>query len=783
MKLRAACLVVGFLSLSPSLAPPTVAQTVAESASALPRLVRFGGTAKDIDGHPLAGVVGITFALYSEQTGGAALWLETQNVTADSNGRYVALLGSTKPDGLPTELFTSEQARWVGVQISGQSEQPRVLLVSAPYALKALDAETVGGKPASAFMAAPNSSSSISNDAAVAKGAVARSGLAPALGGGGTKDYVPLWLSSTKLGSSKLFQSAAGKIGVGTTSPAATLDVSGTGNVRDTLTLFPKSNDPTLSVSGTAFSVSNTGLVSFVSGQRFPGTGDGTITGVTAGTDLTGGGTTGNVTVNLDTTKVPRLSAANTFTANQTVNGTLTASSSGITVNAASSSTSGPAVEGSGSFEGVLGIASAGSGVGFGVQGVSGSTSGTGVGGYSVATTGSTYGVYGSNTSNSGMGIYGTSPYIGVEGAATDIGVYGVAGSPSIEGSGKGLRAGVWGDIGGNSASYAGVVGTADDNYAGYFASDSGAVPTMFVDNDDVTAGDEVFVAYMLGVNALATIGDPGCNTGFIALQLGQQGMSDCINYTLAGGNNGHTYINAVSGSAVHLRVNSVDQVVVTNGNTDIMGTLTKPAGSFKIDHPLDPANKYLYHSFVESPDMKNMYDGNVTTDDAGLATVTLPNWFETLNRDFRYQLTVIGQFAQAIVASEVSGNQFSIRTDKPNVKVSWQVTGTRQDAFANAHRIQVEVEKAPADRGHYLYPELVGAPETARIGYMAASTGKIVHHRPTFQRRGSASPLRQTTPSIPIPPMPVAPKVVPMPHPVTPSGKLATNQSTAITH
>jgi hypothetical protein len=99
--------------------------------------------------------------------------------------------------------------------------------------------------------------------------------------------------------------------------------------------------------------------------------------------------------------------------------------------------------------------------------------------------------------------------------------------------------------------------------------------------------------------------------------------MSGCSNYTLAGGNNGHTYINATTGAAVHLRVNSVDELVVTSGNTDILGTLTKPAGSFKIDHPLDPANKYLYHSFVESPDMKNMYDGNVTTDEAGLATVS----------------------------------------------------------------------------------------------------------------------------------------------------------------
>jgi hypothetical protein len=148
------------------------------------------------------------------------------------------------------------------------------------------------------------------------------------------------------------------------------------------------------------------------------------------------------------------------------------------------------------------------------------------------------------------------------------------------------------------------------------------------------------------------------------------------------------------------------------NGNVDVDGNLSKAGGSFKIDHPLDPANKYLYHSFVESPDMMNIYNGNVITDAQGDAVVPLPDWFETLNRDFRYQLTVIGQFAQAIVASEITDGRFSIKTDKPNVKVSWQVTGIRQDAWANAHRIPVEQQKPQLERGFYLHPELYGAPE-----------------------------------------------------------------------
>ena len=154
-------------------------------------------------------------------------------------------------------------------------------------------------------------------------------------------------------------------------------------------------------------------------------------------------------------------------------------------------------------------------------------------------------------------------------------------------------------------------------------------------------------------------------------------------------------------------------------GDVDVVGALSKTSGSFKIDHPLDPANKYLYHSFVESPDMMNIYNGNAVTDGGGAAIVSMPVWFEALNTEFRYQLTTIGQPAQAWVASEIANHAFTIKTDRPNVKVSWQVTGVRQDAWANAHRIQVEVDKVPADQGHYLHPELFGHEGEASIGQM----------------------------------------------------------------
>jgi hypothetical protein len=128
------------------------------------------------------------------------------------------------------------------------------------------------------------------------------------------------------------------------------------------------------------------------------------------------------------------------------------------------------------------------------------------------------------------------------------------------------------------------------------------------------------------------------------------------------------------------------------NGDVSVVGYLYKFGGGFQIDHPLDPANKYLYHSFVESQDMKNIYDGVVVLNESGKAEIELPNWLGELNKDFRYQLTAIGASGPNLyIEEEISNNHFKIAGGKQGMKVSWQVTGIRKDPWANANRIKVE--------------------------------------------------------------------------------------------
>jgi hypothetical protein len=555
----------------------------------VPPMVSFNGILTDVNAKPLTGVVGVMFSLYKDAQGGVPLWMETQNVQVDKTGHYAVMLGSASRNGLPADLFVSGEARWLAVQPEGQPEQSRIILLSVPYALKAGDAETIGGLPPAAFVLANGAKQGSTGNTAAATtpSSISSKTSAPAANptvtGKGVAGYVPVWDTTSDIVDSVMFQKSS-QIGFGTTSPTAMIDVNGRGNVRDTLTLFPKSTDNTLAVSGTTFKISSTGTVTFISGQKFPGTGTitgittsstsglqgggttgtlnlsvkpagvtnamlqnskitlntntagglttpgamtlgstytiglkpcstsqvlqyngtswncasagtGTITGVTAGTDLTGGGTVGNVTLNLNTTKVPQLATSNTFAATQNITGDLDATGS---VNA-----------------GVNVTGQLGSFIGSGTEGVYGQTSGTvGVLGYStvdrsvegddyavgglavfgdeLASSGNTLGVLGqtfsptaisvegSNFGGGGFGVYGyeNRPDTAFANAA---GVLGVDNSASSLGAGLGFASGVWGDTSDNIA--VGMLATADAGNAMAVFNNSTTNTTMYITN------------------------------------------------------------------------------------------------------------------------------------------------------------------------------------------------------------------------------------------------------------------------------------------------------------
>ncbi len=245
-------------------------------------------------------------------------------------------------------------------------------------------------------------------------------------------------------------------------------------------------------------------------------------------------------------------------------------------------------------------------------------------------------------------------------------------------------------------------------NDAGVLGSDLGSLysPTQYLSPAIAGFSDNNTADISYGVWGHANSTTSPYNMGVF----GEGGGGSANNYGIYGvayGQEGSNYSICVYGDDEGSASNNYAGYF--SGAVHINGTLSKSGGSFKIDHPLDPENKFLIHSFVESPDMMNIYNGNITTDDNGMAIVELPSYFEAENIDFRYQLTVVGEFAQAIVKEKIADNKFTIMTDKPNIEVSWQVTGVRNDKWAQQNRIVPEQKKQGVEKGKYLNPEVFG--------------------------------------------------------------------------
>jgi len=204
----------------------------------------------------------------------------------------------------------------------------------------------------------------------------------------------------------------------------------------------------------------------------------------------------------------------------------------------------------------------------------------------------------------------------------------------------------------------------------------------------------------------------------------------------------GSTYLDSSSISTGTLSVGSDTSITSTTVSTDNLEANEVDADikNFRIDDPLDPANKYLFHSSVESPDMKDMYDGVVTLDASGTAWISLPKWFSSLNGDFRYQLTPIGGAASLYVAQEISDERFEIAGGKAQQRVSWQVTGIRHDPSALRHRAALERDKKPSERGRYVDPVAYGQPEAASV--FATPPRPASHLKPTQAPSSTANPM-----------------------------------------
>ena len=584
MRTRIACLAVlaGLVALPSAVSAQSTRSP--EISMSVPRLVNLSGEYHPADGTSPLPFETVTLRIYSQASGGAALWQETQTVAVDRFGLYNVVLGATERDGIPQNVFSSSDAQWLTVSFArdGAVEGARTRLTSVPFALRAADAETLGGLPASAYqLATPyaaHTAAGVANAAAVqaaVTGEASAPGAAPVVPAAsdtarpkailtGSAGYIPRYVSSSDIANSDLYE-INGYFGFNTTTPQDIIHSRFTNN-DGTLTGLAVQNlgNTAGAYSGMLFYDQN-GAVA-----QFQGFGN-----VTHEYRINNVASSGSINFMLGGTSLFKLDSTNK-----------------VVVGA-------PATpETAAALQGMLEVRGAAS----------------------------------KNT---------------ITARKVQADLY----RASLE-----------------ARSPLGITGPVIKALSG------------FADNNDIGGSYAMFA-----VNA---------NADGYGLYASSSGAG------LAG---------------------------YFNGNVTVSGTLSKSAGSFKIDHPLDPEHKYLLHSFVESPDMKNVYDGTAILDAQGEAEVELPDWFEALNRDFRYQLTAIGTPGPNLyIARKITGNRFTIGGGAPGGEVSWQVTGIRHDAYADQNRIPIELAKAPDEVGKYLHPKAFNQPAEKAITPGLVSTTNV---------------------------------------------------------
>ena len=879
-----------------------------QAPTVVPALIPYSGIAIGAEGKLLTGEISATFLIYPEEQGGEPLFTEVQTFTPDSAGKYSIQLGASLSSGIPINLFSTGEARWLEVQIAGQPPQPRTLLASVPYAVKAADAATLGGLPASAFVLAGTKSSTSVVAATTPDTAT------DVTTTGGVSGYLAEFSGASTIVDSPIFVDGA-DVGIGTATPAATFDVNGSALVSGALTaggvtangalemapigtatastgydsqalkiytsaynstsktvVNPRfewqalvtgndtaapsatlnllSSTTAATATQTGFYFNTNGTMNFAPGQTFPGTGLGTITGVTAGAGLTGGGTSGNITLAVNPATIPELASANSFTASQTItSGDLnlpatTSALSGVIniggrpfLHGYTSGNANTFVGGAGNFTttgshligvglGALSVDAAGTdntasgwaagleissgnyNSGFGSTSLFNITTGsyntamgygsdgesltgsynTGIGAYSLdslttgnentalgygASPGTTSGAIDNSValgafatvsqSNSmvlgqtyqgkpgfdfiNVGIGTDKPRSTLEAAVDTANSLGPVLTLTNSGSGTNTAAAVdfntylpstsgtynpgarieaiddgFNDYGTNLFFYLNKAGGANNGLQTDMVINSAYGAVGIGVTDPQSYGYQLMVEATTGEDGIFGLGSTTSSSYASSGVIGQGGDNSSASYGAGTGGaffGGYSYGSAAGGDGVEgvgggSGSGSVGYAGHFYGNVEVTGTLNGSTPEVvKIDHPLDPANKYLVHSSVQSSEMMNIYSGNVVTDELGLATVQLPDWFEAENGDFRYQLTVVdGRFVQAVISKEIANHQFAISTNASHVKVSWQVTAVREDASAKANPLVVEQQKPADERGFYIHPELYGQPQ-----------------------------------------------------------------------
>jgi hypothetical protein len=529
------------ISVSASEAVPSVGSAAQHS------VVRWSGTLTGAAGR----TADVRFAIYAEQSRGLALWSETQPVKVGLDGRYSVLLGATSAEGLPQTLFPSGEPRWMEMRpVSANGDigseaatsAPRSLFAAVPYAFKSIDAETLAGRSAAEYLTRDELQSAVA-------GAVIGASPTPLIAGTGATGALAVWTGSATLGNSIVTESGT-NLGIGTLTPATTLDVNGASTLRGALNLPPAYfatttsgfSSPLLELSASSYSsathtpvsekfawqnvnlgnntasptanlellfglgtatptatglsIAPNGQITFAAGQKFPGVGAGSLTGVTASSPLTGGGTSGTVAIGL-----------NTATLETTLNGVYPQLK---TYNHFLSGASfvGPIAANSDKFYGVEGTTNTGIGVlgyatganAWGVDGYATGSDGVGVSGYATAVA-DVNGVYPTGvlgrTLEGGTAVKGVS-LKAIAGYAAVLGqsAYNSSRYQALSKNGS-LAAGVWGDIGDSSGVVGmAVAGTADNGYAGVFENKS-AYPTIYVFNASGSTG--LFKTMMVG--------------------------------------------------------------------------------------------------------------------------------------------------------------------------------------------------------------------------------------------------------------------------------------------